>query len=585
MSMLEMVAPMSSYQQQDQQSTTKKKQNNSMSSLDKQIAIYKSSRRLDTDRRSSKMQTKQNTKLPTSKPKKEQTSFRTTSKTQPHLPQLQKQQQLAQQKAEKQQAIRQRLQSMTKSEKRLDQWKTIMNMILAVPLDHTVRSIPLDVNPTNRFRVWTAMIDIANEMLDTNLYSNLDTQQKDKYLQVIKKNHVFDDEMYAKNMDIYAYFRGIINYTGNMPQKDQFFTLHVEGVRCVSRAFVRTIKSQQTILFLGEHHEITTGNTPQILETLVRELDCPIDVLAEKPYDLGISVPPENNALMSYFRKLSWSKCFVKGFVPKQTLLADYPEYNKEYFEKCVEPFQGKVKFWGIDIRQMSWFRWFLLKFYKDKKKDPSVLISHAKELFCRMLDYDAYLKDPVAYDKSIKEGYTALFNELISTYTLPEDKIAQFKQRFLQKEPSHEKDHMKLMKSVSYLSYPIAKYICDMVRNNVKESFETSLFVRYLQDIYTFLRIVRLVREDKNRMIVLFVGANHIDMLKAFFRNCPDLSYQSDPPQFTPPHVDMVSYNYEAEVEATVDLKLKKMPPSQTTRMIAYNNMKKKTSSSSFST
>lgn len=431
----------------------------------------------------------------------------------------------------------------------LNEWQQLLRQILDIPLENTMFFLKQEPTPQNKYIVWQTMLNKAKYMLETSR----GTDEGKQMIQSFRRR--FPSYRNQNEDEIIKYIFNTLDYFGNQPNKSQYFKLPIEGIRIVTIYFTHTPRSQQLLLLMGEQHDSPVNNAKEIIQTLVNELDCPIDIIVERPY--------VSNNLISYFTTKPITNCFIKGNNPKQEFLSS----NTDYYKSCVEPYKGKVKMWEIDMQQMSWFNWFLFIRYNNEqqiKKDKS-LMTMTKQFFLNILNYDAYVTNPTYYDNTIQEQYNTIFDYFSKKYTISDKD--QFIKRF---RTQKEKDYMKLMESLSYLTYESAKYICDKIRTECEKTFDIVAFVRYLSDAYAFMKICRIIREDKNRMIVCFVGEQHIYMLNDFFTNCL-LSYKTDTTAF--PYLEKIGETMYKETSRTT-LVLKKLPPDRTQRMIYYQKV-----------
>lgn len=439
----------------------------------------------------------------------------------------------------------------------VNNWQQLLTEMIDVPIENILQSNSLPDTKQTRFTLWRSMLSNVK-----SLFLNASQDDKKKMLQIFRKR--FPSYRNQSDSQIEPYVINALDYIGNNPNRSQYFQLQVVGVRKISLYHVHTMRSQQTILVLGERHTSPAHNADKILKTLVSNLNCPIDIVVERIYESGHVIIQGNN-LISFFTSEPTTRCFQRGKVPKQQQI----QQSTDYYKTCIEPYEGKIKMWGIDIRRMSWFKWFLFiqySSYQQAIKNDKELLQMTKQMFLQVLDYDLYLQDPLSYDNIIREKYNQVFQYFISKFTISGKD--EFVNRF--NSPQHirgEKDHMKLMESLHFLNYDSAKYICSRISIDIEQSFDTAMFVRYFSDIYCFLRICRLVRQDRNRMILCFIGAQHVEIMHDFFIHC-SLAYPTDT---SPSPVIQYIGGKEYTQSVQTSLMLKKLPSFQSQRMLYY--------------
>jgi hypothetical protein len=163
---------------------------------------------------------------------------------------------------------------------------------------------------------------------------------------------------------------------------------------------------------------------------------------------------------------------------------------------------------WALDLRFSGIF-----SMLRVPEPDDHPARAIKTELYRKILRHDLYKKDKDAYNRTIRGLYTRY---LKARYPSRDDQVREALTRF-----NCGKDHMRLMHDLGFVPAAVAREwlriveeaLCeDCVCNGTKtrprcEAYDLMLGI---MDIYTALRIVRLLRQDENRIVVFFGGDFH---------------------------------------------------------------------------
>jgi len=271
-------------------------------------------------------------------------------------------------------------------------------------------------------------------------------------------------------------------------------SVKVQGCKSITQYDYSTEKSTGHIALIGENHTYP-GNNPALLEEILKKTRCPIDICVERDYEIG-RVPQklENSSLMSYFRTDPIRLCSTKGYVPKQdNILSSSPKFWRD----CIEPYRGRVKIWSLDLREYKFFRVLLIP--------ARNAIAHRQKqvLFEAILSYDRYKVNPDSYKLVVESEYRIYLH--IQFPTEDDTRYSTYLDT--------GKNHMRLMHDLGYLPKGVIKQWIRIVKKHlirdemIRDKFDT---MRGIMDIYTALRIVRLIQQEENRIILFFGGDTH---------------------------------------------------------------------------
>lgn len=279
-------------------------------------------------------------------------------------------------------------------------------------------------------------------------------------------------------------------------------------------------RSRNVMMYLlGENHAYS-GNAVSILEHFSQNFSCPIHVIVEKSFDSfwRYSVSSDYNANSTSFYFPPLRICTTKGNVPRQTQLLQ--SSYKEYFTHCLEPYKGRIKFWGVDLRRTSVFylvnEFWIQKVIRDGEStvlnrikfdnNYKILFKYTKEFIEHVFNIPLYKVNKNLYNERVLETVSKcenMFVKLDPTYK------KTTKKRLIKMIKS-DKSHLDFARSLFYLS----DTIIDMWREEVKRTYEnplTVLFMMPIHDVYAVLRMYRLIRQHKDGIVLFFGGQWHV--------------------------------------------------------------------------
>jgi hypothetical protein len=363
--------------------------------------------------------------------------------------------------------------------------------------------------------------------------------------------------IYRKTMDVLCH-----ELSEKMAHQRADITVKIQGCITVTQYDYESSESRGHIVLIGENHSIP-GNTTDLLQELLGKTRCAVDICIEKAYQKTEVIFRNNDvtSLTKYFYLPPIDKCSTKGYVLKQDKIRDsIPAFWKD----CIEPYRGRVKIWATDFRYSGMFGTLM-------NTDPDETSRRLKtELFEKILMYDAYKKDKNAYNETVKNYYRRYMESRYDTETV----------RYYMKVLHEGKNHTRLMHDLEYLPKKVLEEwlrivktclckdfsVCGMKDIPARlENFEPMFGI---MDLYTALRIIRLVLQDENRIILFFGGNLHrqlIDKLLTAY------SINADPPLFHHRNTITCGNNHN------IELVLPDVPPNKKTRrMIAYQSRHK---------
>lgn len=261
------------------------------------------------------------------------------------------------------------------------------------------------------------------------------------------------------------------------------------GTVLLYQYYVETTNSIQQIITLGEYHktQVQQGTFTRILEDLVKKTLCPIDVLLEESFHAYQE--------KTLFRR--GDKPFGHG-----SLLSQFLKNNpgaitsrQQQYTQYIQRYMGRVKFWGIDMRMMHWFPLLTMDDLFDNQTRNEVL--------GLVFDIKKYRSDPQGYDRTV-------CNKL--RQVLPPGLYETIRKT----KAIH--GHMDMMKRLDPYDTIMAVNLCRFARH------DTGRGIGGVLDLYQYLRLAKLVRQDKNRIIVCLSGFHHTDALFWFMRLDPSI-------------------------------------------------------------
>jgi len=388
----------------------------------------------------------------------------------------------------------------------------------------------------------------------------------------------------------------------------------------------------QYIYLFGENHTYK-GNALDIIQFFLKKSECPIHILNETDRSIekqnrDYSEKDNSNVLLIHKK---YGKCSsLKIDTPKQNQLL---KASTDYIKDCIISLKGKIKFWNMDIRNLSFFSYLKSNdkyFFSLVKKLDNIIgmnntnllldssikrfkynqqmildtlgknlsnenkIEYEKifnEIELYIIIYPLLIKDIFninLYNKNIKTYYFNIWN-FAKKYDIPFSKLLQYYPHIqkLYKKISYmfenNQDNIKLNKNEKYknhlylidsLNYLKEKTIKSILNNMDYYSFISLIKDNIYMDIYTILRIIRLIRENKNQYILGFFGDSHAYALSVFLSIPSIFQYKTD---------EQNNYKIEGKIytfdlkkpERYIDIEILK-PCKKTDRMLLYELLKK---------
>lgn len=326
--------------------------------------------------------------------------------------------------------------------------------------------------------------------------------------------------------------------------KQHFLEIPYETVKTKScgtvlmyQYYVETSNSIQQIITLGEHHrtQVQQGTFTRILEDLVGNTSCPIDVFVEESFH-----PYQEKTLFKRSSRPFGGKSLLSQFLRKhpdattskqqQQSLTTIPGYTQKY----IQPYMGKMKFWNIDLRVMFWFPLLTM--------DNLFNNQTRKEMLELVFDVRKYRSDPQGYDIAVHNKlkqilHLDLYEKIIKTKAIT--------------------GHNEIMKKLDQYDINVAVNLCRFARH------DSGRDIIGVMDFYHYLRLAKLVRQDKNRIIICLSGFNHTDALFWFMRlNQGSLSFHENSNDFIVSPMDGMF-----TINKCHDIVVKNVPISQKTK------------------
>lgn len=383
----------------------------------------------------------------------------------------------------------------------------------------------------------------------------------------------------------------------------------------------------QYIYLFGENHKYK-GNALDIIQFFLKNSECPINILNETDRSIekqnrNYLVKNNSNVILIHEK---YGKCSsLKKNTPKQNQLL----FSKNYIKECIIPLKGKIKFWSMDIRNLSFFSYLqsndeyfsslmkkldniigvnntnlllessikrfkyneqiILDNLSDENKKKYNEIINEIELY--IIIYPLLIKDIFninLYKSNTKMYYFHIWN-FAQKYKIPLEKMIQYYPYInkLYKKISYmfEKDqdninlnknekyknHLYLIDSLNYLKEETIKSIL----NNIDYySFVSLTKDNIYMDIYTILRIIRLIRENKNQYILGFFGDSHAYALSVFLSISSIFQYKTD--EQNNYKIEGKIYTFDSQnPKRYVEIEILK-PCNKTDRMLLYELLKK---------
>lgn len=307
--------------------------------------------------------------------------------------------------------------------------------------------------------------------------------------------------------------------------------IKIEG--CTEVAWYKIKDRSQYIYIIGENHNYK-GNVLSILKDFSSSLKCPIHVIVEKSYDsfwdLGIASYYKANSTSFYQPPLN--TCTKKGAIPNTETLF-LPE-NKEYLENCVAPYKGRVKIWAIDVRRTSIFHLIYIpwntcvyslteNFVLDKiKKDNSWKnwFERTKGILYDIFNFSLARNNLVKYDQAIMESlykyYRAIPKDAPETIQKTKEQLDDIISGILL---TKDKSHLDFVKSILHFPPDVVSKWREIVIKEIEKKVFSVLFCIGIHDLYAMIRIARILKKQKEGILLFFGGFTHSKNLRLFLK------------------------------------------------------------------
>jgi hypothetical protein len=277
-------------------------------------------------------------------------------------------------------------------------------------------------------------------------------------------------------------------------KKKNFIKLGIKGCLNVDIFDIEYKNSEQIILFVGENHG-WKGNADKIIKQIYDETNCPIDIINEGGFfSKGYSNKASDGSNVTMNRN---DPCVIYGYTPKDQLLQQNPDFVKN----CIVPYEGRVKKFQEDYRQTQNFSTIIRGLVNNQ-----IELSYSQLLQDCILDFDSYLENPQKYKKKVSDVIKRIYEECtIKKYTKDEFR-------------NHSKSYMDLMKRLTdnFDKKTLESMKEIIIQHNKVDRTSTNLIILgYLNDLPMIIRIVKLIKENKSRYILCFMGAHHSYMIR----------------------------------------------------------------------
>ena len=303
----------------------------------------------------------------------------------------------------------------------------------------------------------------------------------------------------------------------------------------------------QFILMVGEDHSFV-GNSDTFLKALAHSTNCPIDVLIEKPFGTYWRLLIKNtrsNLIRFYFPP--FDVCTDPDKMPLSDKDIHLPPY-KEYKTNCLDPFKGKIKFWGTDIRRTSLFYLvqrltFTLAMFFDERypQNPRDAFRQTiqsdttlkkwfkslKQMNKALFDFQMYNFSPDYFEKQIRDRLVKLYKhtpDFLKEFALGMEPTKK-KKKTIEEDietilRSKDKSHRDLAKKVWKLTggnLEVIKNVQSFFFNKMEADEWYLLFCNHMVDVESILRIYKLIQKQKEGILVFFAGSQHTSVVQEF--------------------------------------------------------------------
>lgn len=372
---------------------------------------------------------------------------------------------------------------------------------------------------------------LTNITLEDEIWQKIKKLTKDQDLSKNQNWKYFFSRMEAKhekNQFKKFFIQNILTPTQNisktLKKTPKRFSPLSEG--CTKVFWFHVEDRQQDIYIIGENHN-DPGNSVELVRNLAEHIACPIDVFIEKPHTLHWKyIPGKKRSNMTNFSYPPIQFCLRKGKIPKDTQLSN-PK-NVQFFNKCIRPFKGRVKLWSIDLRKTSIFNFvknLSLQLIDIAEKSEGILPS---TFYSDIIDFQHCFFNFTLFNQN-REQYTI---EFFDSFSKIFDTI--YHESLITTKPNQTKINLILGKDKSPF-YIVEHFIKNTSPEEVDKwqkwftSFlknqrhrNENLLLVSIQDFYNLVRMYRILKKQKEGILLFFVGFLHAENMKNFLRDVP---------------------------------------------------------------
>jgi hypothetical protein len=307
-------------------------------------------------------------------------------------------------------------------------------------------------------------------------------------------------------------------------------SVHLTG--CITLTTLRCLDplhpKYQYLFLLGEDHE-SLGNFPECFTKILKTTQCPIDIIFESSYDLASALSQRGQVFsMDYYdeKKKSNLRQFRQRFevlcrrgrVPPQTQQHFHKPQHAQYVQKCVVPYQGRVKIWAEEYRYTDQFLFLqMLQLPSATEEEHTMKFEFMMQFFTLFCDAALFLSDFDMYTSRLLRFLKEVETYIRSLY--PDIRFSL----------GHQQGHgvRRLLKHMQqYLPEKVITLWLDII---YKQCDNQKFHMSALFDLPACVRILRLYQERKDRLVFVLCGAAHTASLVALLTkmNVGDLTIQ----------------------------------------------------------
>lgn len=286
---------------------------------------------------------------------------------------------------------------------------------------------------------------------------------------------------------------GEINGLERDYQKSDYCSIPVQGITNATMMRYIHPSCTQYVLLLGEDHD-EDGNFVQFLEALLQAGSCPVDIIVEKEYKRSVARYNGRQVFSHRYWKSKRSHLYyLREDMDQCTSRSEKFTVQREFVEKCILPFQGRVRFWSEDLRLSDDFI-FLQFLSVDLNREMSLIQrEYRKEFFDCLTDFSLYAEN--------KDHYATAMDRLL-------EKVEDLVRRVFEK-VEFQGSVQQTRRRGLFAGVPLAT-VKDWMELIARSDEEYRSRFAALFDIPACERVLRLLDEQKNRLIVIFTGAKH---------------------------------------------------------------------------